>query len=183
MHEVLYVGQAYGKSGERTAWDRLRRHETVQRILSENPLDQQVWLTLAAISDANMTSEIDPTVSAEMTDEQDNAHIDSVARAATDGTFEGRVGVALAEAGLISFFKPHYNQVFKDRFPDPEHVSLSSARDLDLYGLVVEMQGYTVNARYWSVSQQPAQIHFAGFRVHNEVDRSVSFTDAPPPMR
>jgi hypothetical protein len=27
-HNVVYVGQAFGQAGERTAWDRLRKHET-----------------------------------------------------------------------------------------------------------------------------------------------------------
>lgn len=33
--EVLYIGQAYGRNGERNALDRLRRHETLQRIALE----------------------------------------------------------------------------------------------------------------------------------------------------
>lgn len=30
--DIQYIGQAYGKSGSRNALDRLRKHETVQKI-------------------------------------------------------------------------------------------------------------------------------------------------------
>ncbi len=32
---VLYIGQAYGKEGSRTAFDRLEAHPTLQKILTE----------------------------------------------------------------------------------------------------------------------------------------------------
>lgn len=56
LHEILYVGQAYGSDGERTAWDRLQSHETLQRILGERAPDTQVWLTMAIICDAHRRS-------------------------------------------------------------------------------------------------------------------------------
>ncbi|UZJ64682.1 hypothetical protein OKW96_20465 [Sphingobacterium sp. KU25419] len=48
-YEILYIGQAYGKDGKRTALDRLSSHETLQKIymhsLSQNP-DCDIWIML-----------------------------------------------------------------------------------------------------------------------------------------
>ena len=45
--DILYIGQAFGDEGERNAADRLRSHETLQKIYAEaiqsNP-DKEIWL-------------------------------------------------------------------------------------------------------------------------------------------
>jgi hypothetical protein len=50
LHEVLYVGQAFGSDGDRSAWDRLKSHSTLQRIYSETRPDKEIWLTLCEIA-------------------------------------------------------------------------------------------------------------------------------------
>ncbi|MFC6282883.1 MULTISPECIES: hypothetical protein [Polaromonas] len=52
---VLYIGQAYGKSGERAALDRLEKHETLQKIaLQANvPEDSHLVILLLEIIPAN----------------------------------------------------------------------------------------------------------------------------------
>jgi hypothetical protein len=73
-HEIVYIGQAFGHAGERTAWDRLKSHETVQRILAETTPDKQVWLALAGISDVNLFSEVDPRRPTEKSSAEDDNH-------------------------------------------------------------------------------------------------------------
>lgn len=52
-YEILYIGQAFGKDGKRTALDRLASHETVQKIymhaLTQNP-NSDIWVMLANFS-------------------------------------------------------------------------------------------------------------------------------------
>ena len=174
LHEVVYVGQAYGQDGERTAWDRLKRHETVQRILAETPPDQQVWLSLAAITDVNLASEILPNVPTLKSASEDSEHSVAIMRAIRDGQFVDKTAVALAEAGLIRYFQPKYNDRLKYNFPDRKQVPLDAARALDLHGLVVELNGEGVGGVYGSPRVSQKLLHFAGFEVHLDDSRAIT---------
>jgi hypothetical protein len=175
---VVYVGQAFGKAGERTAADRLSSHKTLQRILAETASDQQVWLMMAGITDTAILGDLDPRFATSTTDATDDEHVAAVFQRLQSGSFVGREGVALAEAALIRYFQPVYNEKFKNRFPDPGHVSLETAHDLDLYSLIIEMQSMDLGVALGSSTRAPAQLHFQGFEVHHETDRSVTLTMA-----
>lgn len=185
-HNVVYVGQAFGRAGERTAWDRLKSHETVQRILAETTPDKQVWLTLATISEENLFPEIDPRGPTEKSSVEDDEHIDLVVKAVEIGSFREKEAVSLAEAGLIRFFQPQYNDRMKYSFPARKQVPLESIRRLDFHGLVVELQSYAVDALYGSDVQKHSWIHFAGFVIHQDDERAgtiiLAATDALPGM-
>lgn len=175
-HHVLYVGQSFGKNGDRTAWDRLSSHETVQRILAETRRDQQVWISMAAITDTNLWAETVPGHHASMRSSENDRHIEEVyASIIGNEDFEDRESVALAEAGLIRYFQPQYNIRLKENFPARKQVSLELLRKLDMHGLIVELQGGDVGAKYGSDSILPKSVHFAGYEVHLDSDRS-SFT-------
>jgi len=171
--EVVYVGQAFGKDGERTAWDRLKSHATVQRILAETPRDQQVWIAMAAVTDVQMTYEIVPGPTA-TSDEEDNRHVASIISAVERGDFREKEAVALAEAGMIRYFQPEYNDRLKHRFPARNSVPLETARGLDVHGLVVEIQSDAIRNLIGTVAQKASTLHFAGFTIHVDDEREVT---------
>ena len=156
--EVLYIGQAFGKDGERNAYDRLKSHSTLQAILEENRPDFDIWLTLCEISDVTILQDMDNDP-AQITGEEDVAHILEVLRRADLPSFYGREALTMAEAGLIRYFMPHYNEMFKRNYPDPKHVHISTAYDLDLADLFVELHEYSIRARFWSPKQPVRQGH------------------------
>ncbi|MER7010332.1 hypothetical protein ABT324_02735 [Saccharopolyspora sp. NPDC000359] len=171
-HDIEYVGQAFGRSKERTAWDRLKHHETVQKILAETTPDKQVWLTLAAITDLKLGIDINPGPS-RASDKEDNAHNSLVINTFHQGEFKDRHAVALAEAGLIRMFQPNYNERLKNKFPSSSLVSLESVRPLDLHGVLVELQGWDVGMRYGTKAKAHDQLHFGGFVIHTDDNRSA----------
>ncbi|GAC1381329.1 MAG: hypothetical protein NVSMB48_09080 [Marmoricola sp.] len=173
--EILYVGQAFGSAGERTAWDRIQKHETLQRILADQLPDAQVWLTMAAIIDVQLVSETSPTQGA-MSGEDDHEHIQQIYDAFHNEGFREREAVALAEAGLIRGWQPEYNDRLKHTFPARKQVSLETARELDLHGLVVEWQSTQLPAFYWSGDQGGKKLYFFGYKVHVEADRAMTLT-------
>jgi hypothetical protein len=175
LHEILYVGQAYGTDGERTAWDRLQSHETLQRTLGEQAPDTQVWLTMATICDVQIVQEISPQPG-RLPDEIDNEHIQAVFKKVYSEGFQDREAVALAEAGLIRGWQPEYNDRLKYNFPARKQVPLETARDLDLHGLIVEWQSLDLPPRYFCGDQGPAQMFFFGYEVHLEKDRAESLS-------
>jgi hypothetical protein len=150
--EILYVGQAFGKDGERNAFDRLKSHSTLQAIYAENRLDHDIWLTLCEISDVAVIQETD-VGPAEITGVEDGNHIIEVLRRVDLPQFYEREALAMAEAGLIRYFMPQYNEKFKRNYPDPKHVHISTAYDLDFADLFIELQEFSINARFWSADQ------------------------------
>jgi hypothetical protein len=93
-----------------------------------------------------------------------------------DRSFRDRDSVALAEAGLIRYFQPPYNDRLKHNFPAPRQVPLETARSFDFHGLVVELQGQEVGARFGSAIVPHSVLHFAHFAIHNDADRADPFS-------
>lgn len=171
QHEVLYVGQAFGSDGERSAWDRLQSHGTVQRILGDTTPDKQVWIALAAVHDERMLQDISPG-SASKTQAEDDAHVAMVWKEFYDGTLKERDSVALAEAGLIRAFQPEYNDRLKYNFPARKQVPLEQARRLDLNRLVVELNSRHAGAAYSSeVVENSGPLQFFEYSMHLDPER------------
>ncbi|MGJ5667837.1 hypothetical protein QLG13_08205 [Rhodococcus aetherivorans] len=176
-HEVLYVGQAFGKQGERTAFQRLKSHEKLQRILAESKRDEQVWVSLAAITDINLWDETIRADYVRATKEENETHVNEVYNAIVwGGKFKDSDSVSLAEAGLIRYFQPAYNDRLKLNFPSRDQVPLKFLRSLDVHGLMVELQGQDVHAYYGTDRVPFKQIHFAGFEIHVDGDRAGTLT-------
>jgi hypothetical protein len=131
-----------------------------------------VWLSLASITDVVVLSEIDPMPATLTTDAQDNDHIARVWGAFYAGDFKERDAVALAEAGLIRYFQPEYNDRLKHTFPARTHVPLTAVRAIDLHGLVVELHTTDVFSAFGSGVQPPLTLHFAGYAIHADPARA-----------
>lgn len=174
-HSVLYIGQAFGREGERQAFDRLRSHSTLQRIYSERRPDREVWLALCAITDVAIISVAHPRDTGVVRGDEDRAHIRRVYERINNPRFYGKEGVALAEAALIKHFQPKYNIIFKDNFPDPKHVALSECFDLDLNTVVVEFQGMYTPYSYGTETVEPNSNHFAVYPLFEKEGRAELF--------
>ncbi|MFZ3596904.1 hypothetical protein [Streptomyces sp. BH104] len=176
-HEVLYVGQAFGKSGERQAFDRLRKHDTLQRIYSEQRPDREIWLSLCAITDVAVMSTMHPTDNGTVSAKENTDHVVRAHRRVVENRhFNGREGVAIAEAGLIRYFQPKYNKVFKNNFPDPDHVSLAECMDLEINTVILELHGMNVQTRYMSSGVEANYLHFPQYPLF-EADGRDSLLD------
>lgn len=176
VQDVLYVGQAFGSSGERQAFDRLRKHDTLQRIYSEQRPDREIWLSLCAITDVATLSTMHPTDAGSVTDEEDKDHALRVyQRVIQNEHFNGHEGVALAEAGLIRYFQPKYNKIFRDNFPDPKHVSLSECLDLELNTIVIELHGINIQTSYKSPTVEAGELHFPQYPLFEAEGRTSLF--------
>lgn len=152
--EVLYVGQAYGVTGARTAADRLRQHSTLQQIYSEaldRSPDHEVWLLLISV-DAQLLASFDgisrrySTTSAE-----DDAHLSRVLRT----PITERQMINFTEAAFIRYFQPTYNTRLKGTFPNPAHTTYSECYDVDLNAVSTEIDTEDMGCRLWSPAVSP----------------------------
>jgi hypothetical protein len=169
--EVLYVGQAFGKAGERDAFERLQSHSTLQRIYSEARPDREIWLTLCSIDDIALIMAMDkPGRPSTKTAVENQEHITRVYRRFNSADFSDREGITGAEAALIRYFKPTYNIIYRDNFPDPAHVHISTLYELEIHTLVVELQSFQINLEFGSSSVEPEGLHFAHYRLGSLAD-------------
>ena len=152
--EVLYVGQAFGKAGERISIDRLKRHTTLQRILAdcadESGNDEIFLLAFQYGYSKNwMSTAGDRWVEPTATPEEEQSHMEAVGQ----HTFDRKVRVLLAEAALINYFKPRYNEMHRDSFIPHNNRKLKTLKKLfeaDMSALIVEINTSNIRAKLWS---------------------------------
>ena len=135
--KVLYVGQSYGAAGKRTAFNRLSSHSTYQKILSdlqERYPNKALYIYLMEINYSLLTT-MDPRQETVKSDSEDSEHIKNVV---CNLPIENQV-INIAEAAIINYFKPEYNKMYVENFPDVNHKGFKQYYDLDYNALTVEI--------------------------------------------
>ncbi len=178
--EVLYIGQSYGVDGARTAPDRLISHSTLQGIYAEamdkNP-DSEIWLALASFDQFNLMM-FDGRSS--FTDEERESDKERFSTAYDklnwDGGISDQQKINFTEAALIRYFKPPYNQIYKDSFPNPAHSTYTECYDLDINSVCIELNtGDIVNCRFYSEAVPKVNWHMKDFALHSKEERRAMF--------
>lgn len=155
--EVLYIGQAFG-DGTRTAFDRLKSHSTLQKILAqaqyESP-EYEVQILTFEYAPYRIISHMDGRAENVISDYRDMDRFRSV----INNHLSEREQICLVEAGLIRYFQPRYNEIYKDNFPSDKHKILESCYDLDFSGLIVEINTDELRFRLFSPTVTPNYHH------------------------
>lgn len=172
--EVLYVGQAYAQ-GRRSALDRLKSHSTLQKILADVvhklPDDEIQLLTFEYVPYRVITS-MDGTDKQAISDERDSKRYISI----IDNPLTEHQQICLIEAGLIRYFIPPYNEIYKDSFPAADQKILSGCYELDFSALVVEIDTEELGMQLFSKTVSPARHHIAKFNLTDSTVRRSFFT-------
>jgi len=169
--QIMYVGQAFGEDGERHAADRLRSHSTLQKIYSEaiqrNP-DREVWQNLIAFQ---------PPFQITMLDGHNSDAHDPEGHAEKFGNMQISWAhmICFAEAAMIRYFQPEYNQVFKNSFPSPTHSSYSECYELDLNSISVEFDSEPLKCTFSSNAVPADWLHMIQYPLHDREERVAMF--------
>lgn len=172
--EIIYIGQAFGKAGERSALDRLKDHSTLQKIQADvlsNEPDMEIVILLFNYDHPLRFSIHDGIGKPRITSEQDEQHYLRVLR--TDIRYSDIT--TLAEAGLIRYFQPHYNTVYKDSFPTSDMKSLQQCYDLDLLALSVELNTEDIYINTYSHKTSCREHHMTKYDLHSDAERRRFF--------
>jgi len=173
MLEVLYVGQSFA-SGNRSAFERLQSHSTLQKILAEasykNP-DNKIFVATFEYLPYRVISSIDGRSTEAISDDRDAKRFTSI----LEKPLKKIQQVSLTEAALIKYFRPHYNTIYKKKFPSNAHKVLSSYYDLDFSALVVEIN--TEDLRFYLHSDHvtPSMHHISNVDLVSANDRAGFF--------
>jgi hypothetical protein len=171
--KVLYIGQAFGESGSRNALDRLRKHETLQKIALKGIPDGYVLtLLMLEILPANRMIMMFNPFAKDTTqgDQRISRALDKLA-----STSEAEK-TTLYEAALIRYFAPPYNKEFKNSFPSTNMKVLAECYSKDIVGVTAEISLDNLPFRLCSGTVAARDSHIAHHDLHKEEDRRVFFT-------
>jgi len=172
--KVQYIGQAYGKDGNRNALDRLKSHSTLQEMAIKGVSEgHDLQLLLIGLENNKLYTFMNPFAK--------NKDKDTSSKRISNGldmlfnTTE-KERVSLYEAAMIRYFQPQYNKQLKDSFPSTDIKTLSNCYDKDMQGVIAEfgLEGFPFNL--YSETIPPKDYHIARFDLHNEDDRKVFFS-------
>jgi len=175
--EVLYIGQAYGDDGSRTARDRLVSHSTLQAAYAKANAEaphNEVGIVLLGME--NPIQAVRMTGGAGPVDEDAAAEFLRLMTASP--SFGQRLN--FTEAALIRYFRPHFNEKFKDVFPNRSHTSYSECFDLDLNSVGFTIDARMLFGRLWSECVPPAWLHMHTYLLHSSQDRRDMFSFTEP---
>lgn len=174
-YEILYIGQAYGKDGKRTALDRLVSHETVQKIythsLTNNP-DYDIWILLTNFSQVSLLFDLESDLinfneGNEKKDVKKGENfIDNKGLVFTEKQM-----INFTEAALIKYFEPIYNKEFKDTFPNKKHKSYSECYALDVRAVTIELETSEMVRHIYTEKSGRKKYHKQMFEFNDDKDR------------
>ncbi len=170
--KVVYVGQAYGKEGSRNAIDRLKKHETLQKIaLKGAPEGYRLQVLLVEVQPSNrMFTFFNPFA-------QDKSEGQNRIKQGLDKLFgtNEHEQITLYEASLISYFQPVYNKEFKNSFPSTNLKVLADCYDKDFSSIISEFC-FDYPPFLLCSDKVPAKAeHVIRIDLHDEADRKVFF--------
>lgn len=164
-HEVIYVGQAYGKDGRRNVVDRLSRHETLQKIIAENSIaapETDVLVYGFQYTDNDSVFMLfNGADSSLVSDDRDDSRRDDMLR----NPIDDKQMTQIVEAALIRYFQPIYNEKFRKLFPAEHHKFLSNIKQFDYDGFIVEIDTEDLNTRLFSTVRAPGAHHMIKFKI------------------
>lgn len=172
--EVVYIGMSYG-DGTRSAKDRLTSHSTLQQVLADMSADEpdsEALLILVQYAPPISMISFDGRDKS-LKDDDDRDLISDLAK--QQELIDEKTEIALAEAGLIKYFKPRYNDKYKNNFPDKAHVITQSLYSIDFIAFIVELNTEDIKVRLFSENVNPGFHHIASYDLHNSEIRKSFF--------
>lgn len=173
--EVLYVGQSYGKKGDRDALIRLKSHETLQKVMADilyEDINSEIAITLWEFTPQLLTS-MDGRNGFQVTDKEDLKHFEKVL-SAPPLILDNQI-INVTEAALINYFKPIYNDKFKNNFPDVTHKGYTFYYNYDYNAISVELDPSCVNIEIYSENTSYSQFSPVKYLLNSEEKRKSMF--------
>ncbi|WP_125561434.1 hypothetical protein [Pseudoalteromonas rubra] len=169
--EVKYIGQAYGKDGSRNALDRLKKHETLQKIsLKGVPEHHKLSLLLLSVESNNrLVTMLNPRANKQ----DDGSRIKAGLEKLFDTSEPERI--SLFEASLIRYFYPDFNKEFKNSFPSTNLKLLQDCYEKDFSAVFSEICIDELPFLLYSESAPATQYHLAKYNLHDDKARKAFF--------
>lgn len=176
--KVLYIGQSLDNKSDKPLKKRLLNHSTLQKIYAEavkNNPDKEIYILLASFDQDNI---VHSPYNVELTKENEKLDVERLLRLMKNPsrfTLEQRTN--FTEAALIRYFRPEYNDKYKDNFPDSKHRSYTECYDLDVSQISVEVNTEDSGYRLYSDCVDRKEHHVARYHMQSSNDRRKMFEE------
>ncbi|PAL05266.1 preprotein translocase subunit SecA [Peribacillus simplex] len=173
--EIIYIGQSYGKMGDRDALKRLKSHETLQKVMADilyDDINFEIAITLWEFTPRLLHS-IDGRNGYQVTEDEDRQHMQKVL-SAPPLIIDNQI-INVTEAALINYFKPKYNVDFVNNFPDVKHKGYTFYYNYDYNGITVELDPSCVNIKIHSEHTGYNQFSPVKYLLSSEEKRQSMF--------
>ncbi|RCV88345.1 hypothetical protein DU505_13705 [Billgrantia montanilacus] len=179
--KVEYIGQSFGDNGSSDALQRLigktgkQGHGSFQKVLadlSDRYPDSESHVLLYSYEQYKNYMFMGGGVPAVNNFESGEDRLDRLMNA--EYTRENRID--LIEAGLIRYFQPAYNDIYKKTFPRESHAMLQSLFEADVTGLAISLSTLEHSISVYSDQVSPSAMHCAQFPIVDDAARA-SFLD------
>jgi len=145
-HEVLYVGQAFGKAGSQNVSTRTRRHETLQKIYEDHAGSAwDVFVVPLLMSEFSFTNDD------HIDDSEEGPSLDKFIEYFINlERLPQKSSVDLIEHSLISFFDTPYNDLLRSWEPTAPTRAMRKMQEAGFRLLQVHLDGWGGLARFYS---------------------------------
>lgn len=175
--ELLYIGQSFGKNGERQSPERLKQHSTLQKIYAEamqNNPDKEIWLNLVSF-DRQLHFSFDGINKESQRQENDIEKSTEIMMKFNKNELNEKQIINFTEASLIKFFKPKYNIIYKEGFPNPNHKSYVESYELDINSVAFEMDTECINLLLYTETIPAKFVNLGSFTLRSKENRKSLF--------
>lgn len=179
--KVEYIGQSFGDEGSSDALQRLigktgkQGHGSFQKVLadlSDRYPDNESHVLFYSYQQYKNLTFMGGKIPAVHDFDHEEGRLDLLMGAKY--TRENRID--LVEAGLIRYFQPNYNEIYKKTFPQESHSMLQSLFDADVTGLAISLSTMEHKVKVFSDHVKPSSMHCAQFSIVDDAARA-SFLD------
>jgi hypothetical protein len=174
--EILYIGQSFGKNGERQAPKRLKNHSTLQSIYStaiqKNP-DKEIWLLLLSFERSLYTVFNGKNKTSNQEDDLKKAT--NIMNMFSQNELSEKEMINFTEAALIKYFQPEYNVTYKESFPNPAHISYKECYDLDVNSISFDLETDTIKTKLFTKEIKPSFNNIVSYKLENKEKRKSLF--------
>ncbi|AFC32146.1 hypothetical protein PM3016_5446 [Paenibacillus mucilaginosus 3016] len=174
--EILYIGQSFGKEGERQALDRLKSHSTLQEIQSDllfNGTVRDLAISLWEFTPKLFSLFDGKSKVYDVSESEDIQHMMQIIK--DPPLHINKQIINITEAALINYFKPEFNDKLKNNFPDVNHSGYKEYYDLDYNSLIVEIDPETISANMYTKEKNYNILKPIQYGLHPENVRKSMF--------
>lgn len=174
--EVMYIGQAFGRTGSRKIDYRLSNHEKLQKItlkvLDEGTNEEVLIIGIEiGVSDIETSIIMDPK-NFKKPNKEDIHKLRNSARLRVPEAQE----LTIFEASLISYFQPSYNKEYKETFPSSGFKSIEDIYNTNFDYTAMSIDTKVIGARLYSKNfTQRMYVHYKHFPLTTRSERLTLF--------
>ena len=173
--KVLYIGQALDKSDKPT-FNRLVKHEALEKIYSVTPPDKEVFLFLFPLFNVDNYIEMkNSSPSQEAQVARDNERLEVFIKSKLQLPFDRHINIA--EAAFIKYFKPKYNKHHTTTFPTKRNDSYKELYEMDFNTVGIKLDETEMDYHFFSDTVSSSALHNHSFFLPTKKDRRKLFED------